>query len=95
MMISGLSTLSQCKLRCAKAPRITRCHLLLLHGERGQLAPGVTQNHHGTTHSTDTGGTGSDKASGGTGSTRWRHCCPFPARDKRRQDLCFSLALCL
>lgn len=67
-MTSGLSTLSQCKLRCAKAPRITQCHSLLLHGERGQLAPGVTQNHHGTTHSTDTGGTGGDEAPAGAGA---------------------------
>lgn len=32
---------------------------------------------------------------GGAGSTRRRRCCPFPARDKHRQDLCFSSALTL
>lgn len=83
----------QCKLRCAKASRITQCHLLLLHREKGQLALGVTGNHHGTTHSSDTGGTRSDNAPGGAGSTGRKRCCPFPVGDKHRQDLCFSSAL--
>lgn len=74
-------------LRCAKAPRMTQGHSLLLRGEKGH---GTTTGQHTAVTRVAQGG---DKAPGGAGSARRKRCCPFPAGDKHAQDLCFSSAL--